>query len=271
MANAPDSLIVTGSVLQQVSVDSLLVTPTGGLQTTLAQALANGGGGGGQWNAGFVNTLGPGFSISVGALEYTQNWTVTPVSALGTGVSVVGGALTVTQNWTATPVSSIATGLSNVAGVLSAQWSAGAVAALGSGVSISSGTLNVTQNWAAAAVSAVGNGLTITSGTLNFTKLSVSAVTANTTLGTLPANAFVLYALFRETAGTTVSVGIGSTSGATDVLGAVQLFASTTLNISAQAFPTGWFSSSATQALFLSSSNWNGASVNVALVYIVGP
>jgi hypothetical protein len=42
MANAPDTLVITGSVLQQVSAASLLLTPTGGTQDTLGN-LVNGG------------------------------------------------------------------------------------------------------------------------------------------------------------------------------------------------------------------------------------
>jgi len=43
MATAPDSLVLTGQVLQQVAADNLLVTPTGGSQQTLAAALSQSG------------------------------------------------------------------------------------------------------------------------------------------------------------------------------------------------------------------------------------
>lgn len=43
MATAPDSLVLTGQVLQQVAADNLLVTPTGGTQKTLAAALSQSG------------------------------------------------------------------------------------------------------------------------------------------------------------------------------------------------------------------------------------
>ena len=42
MANAPDTLLVTGPVFQQVAGDAILVTPAGGTQDTLAN-LVNGG------------------------------------------------------------------------------------------------------------------------------------------------------------------------------------------------------------------------------------
>jgi hypothetical protein len=38
-----------------------------------------------------------------------------------------------------------------------------------------------------------------------------------------------------------------------------------------EGFSKAWFSASATQELFLSSANWNGASINVLLAYMVGP
>lgn len=43
MANAPDSLVVTGPNYQQTPADLLLVTSTGGAQVTLAQALSQSG------------------------------------------------------------------------------------------------------------------------------------------------------------------------------------------------------------------------------------
>lgn len=42
MATTPDSLVVTGPVLQQISLSGLYITPTGGTQNTLAN-LVNGG------------------------------------------------------------------------------------------------------------------------------------------------------------------------------------------------------------------------------------
>jgi len=201
MANAPDSIIVTGQVFQQQSIDTLLVTPTGGTQTTLAQALAQSGGG---------------------------------------------------------------------------QWSAGVVTGLGAQVSISAQTLMVTQNWQAAIVTTLGSGLTNTGGVLSSrgtTSITVSGVAANATLGNLPAGAYILYALIRETAGNYVSLNIGSTSGGSDVLGGAPINPSTAnvvLNTQGT-FAVSWFSATSAQTLYLSSSSWNGASVNVTLVYIVGP
>ncbi len=46
MTAAPDSLLVTGPVFQQLSADAILVTPSGGSQQSLAAALAAAGSGG---------------------------------------------------------------------------------------------------------------------------------------------------------------------------------------------------------------------------------
>lgn len=43
MANAPDTLVLTGPVLQQTATSALLVTPTGGAQQSLASALSQSG------------------------------------------------------------------------------------------------------------------------------------------------------------------------------------------------------------------------------------
>jgi hypothetical protein len=100
--------------------------------------------------------------------------------------------------------------------------------------------------------------------------LTATGVTANASFGTLPANGFLLFALFRETAGHTISVGIGTTSGATDVLAAQTVPASGTLTVPITVFSLGWFSASLTQTLFLSSASWGGATINVSFVYQVG-
>jgi len=105
------------------------------------------------------------------------------------------------------------------------------------------------------------------------TTLRATAVTSNATgaLGTLPANAFPLYALLRETAGHGVTLGIGTSSGASDVATGLVVPASGTLTVPITSFILAWFSATATQALFLSSASWGGASINATLVYQIGP
>jgi len=101
--------------------------------------------------------------------------------------------------------------------------------------------------------------------------LKQTGVTANATLGTLAANGFIQYVMFRETAGHGVNVAIGSTSGASDVMSAVAVPASGTMLVIATGVTLDWFSPVSTQTLYVSSTSWNSASVNVQLVYVIGP
>lgn len=110
-------------------------------------------------------------------------------------------------------------------------------------------------------------------GKVDSTVLSGAAITSNASgaLGQLPANAFLLFALIRETAGHAVSVAIGTTSGGSDVMSAVAVPSSGTTTATTAAFTKVWFSSGAPQNLFLSSASWGGASINITLVYQIGP
>lgn len=102
-------------------------------------------------------------------------------------------------------------------------------------------------------------------------KLAVVAATANETLGTLPAGAYLMFALFRETTGNEVSVSIGTTTGGSDVMEAVAVPGNGTLSATTNAFSKVWFSAVATQTLYLASASWGGASINCWLVYQLGP
>lgn len=101
--------------------------------------------------------------------------------------------------------------------------------------------------------------------------LIVTNATANVQFGVLPPRGFLLYALFRETSGVAVSLGIGSTSGANDVLDAVEVPANGGLTVPINSFSTGWFSDVSSQTLYLSSPSWGGATVGGFLVYQSGP
>lgn len=107
--------------------------------------------------------------------------------------------------------------------------------------------------------------------------LTAVAVTSNATggLGSLPANRYLLRLLARETAGHSVVVTLGTTSGGSDVAPSDSLTltvpASGTLTVDLSGFLKNWFSATAAQALFLASASWGGASVNAQLDYEVGP
>jgi hypothetical protein len=79
-----------------------------------------------------------------------------------------------------------------------------------------------------------------------------------------------LCAFLRETAGHAVTVGIGSSSGATDVLPPYAITASTGVPFGSGTFAEGWFSSGSTQALFLTSASWGSASINAEVFYLPG-
>ena len=90
-------------------------------------------------------------------------------------------------------------------------------------------------------------------------------VTANTRIGTLPAGAVLLGVVLTETAGHTVSVSIGSTSGGTDIMAATSVTASTTSGTN-PTFTKQIFSS--LTAVFLNAASWNSASINGKLWYL---
>lgn len=99
----------------------------------------------------------------------------------------------------------------------------------------------------------------------------VPAVTANAALGTLPANAIIQWVIFRETAGQSVNVGIGTSSGGTQVLTAQSVPANGTLTVATTGLTENWFSATLTQLLFLTSASWGGASINCSVAYVIGP
>lgn len=103
--------------------------------------------------------------------------------------------------------------------------------------------------------------------------LSTTGVTANGQLsgGVLPPSGYILYALFRETAGVGVNIAIGTTLGASDVLAPQGVPGNGTLSVAITGFSLGWFSATVGQALYLTSASWGGASINATLVYQVGP
>lgn len=101
--------------------------------------------------------------------------------------------------------------------------------------------------------------------------LGPTTLTANGSVGTLPANGQVLFAVFRETAGHAVNVSLGTTSGGSDVMPAVSVPASGTVTAIVGTIIQNWFSASSTQAIFANSASWGSASVNVELLYATGP
>lgn len=103
-------------------------------------------------------------------------------------------------------------------------------------------------------------------------KLEIAGAAVNGKIGALPANASILYALFRNTAGSTVNVSIGRTLGASDVMSAAPVVAGGQLNATTLSFDgADWFSATLSQDLYLTLSAQSVASINAWIVYQVGP
>lgn len=100
--------------------------------------------------------------------------------------------------------------------------------------------------------------------------LVAAAVASDTTLGTLPANGFLgPYLLVTETAGTPVTIAIGTTLHGTDVLPTQPTIpANGSLTVDITAFSKGWFSPTAPQTLYLTTSG-GGAVVTAQMFYWV--
>lgn len=87
MATAPDTLLVTGPNNQQVSVDSVLVTPTGGTQTLLANLLNGGTVAAGGLLANFASITPAGSNLA------TAPAVAALTTQLGTAASTTGAHL----------------------------------------------------------------------------------------------------------------------------------------------------------------------------------
>ena len=103
--------------------------------------------------------------------------------------------------------------------------------------------------------------------------MTAIGITSNNQIGSspLPANAVILYAVFRETAGHSIDVSLGSTNGGSDVMSALAIPPNGTLTVGVSGLTNNWFSLTEAQDVYIASASWTGASVNVLLIYIAGP
>ena len=104
-------------------------------------------------------------------------------------------------------------------------------------------------------------------------KSLTATFSANGQLGVFPTNTWILFALFRELAGHDVTVQIGTTPGAFDVMLPQFVKASTSLTVSIGGFATGSFPGVSSPTLYVSSPSWGSppASVEVEFDYKIGP
>jgi hypothetical protein len=98
---------------------------------------------------------------------------------------------------------------------------------------------------------------------------ATSSVTANASIGSGPARAFIFFITLSETAGHAVTLNLGTTLGASNVASGLYVPANGSLLVTAQALSSAWFASA--QPLYVSSASWGGAVINEQTEYLVGP
>lgn len=133
-----------------------------------------------------------------------------------------------------------------------------------SGVSPTGGLASVAESVTTQDIANLGAG--------GFGSLTALGVAVSGAFGgsALPANSYLgPLLLLRETAGHAATVAIGTALGGNDVLPAVNVSASSTITVDVTAFSKGWFSSTATQTLFLTITG-AGAVINAQLFYVIG-
>ena len=99
------------------------------------------------------------------------------------------------------------------------------------------------------------------------TGVTTATVVANASIATVPTGAMVLGIMLTETAGHAVTVSIGSTPGATDLVLPFPIAANaigtvSPLAMARAAWPTA-------QVLYVSSTTWGGASLNTKVWYAI--
>lgn len=97
------------------------------------------------------------------------------------------------------------------------------------------------------------------------TSAAVSGVGANTAIATLPASNTILSITLSETTGNAVTVFLGTTAGAQDLVGPFPVPAGDIVTISPLAMTrSAW---KAPQAIFVSSAGWGAARLNAKVWY----
>ncbi len=92
-----------------------------------------------------------------------------------------------------------------------------------------------------------------------------AVITANATMGTVPARAIISAITLEETAGHMVSISIGTTSGGSDIMGATSVSANALIPIpSIVLLLMAW---KADQPIFINSASWSSASITATLWY----
>ncbi len=264
MTAVPDTPFVVGENFEQLLANHIWVTPTGQSRKLLADALAAVGGTVTQ----VVAQAGPFLSgvtiTAAGTITSSSNPTAHGV-LIGQGVSAVAataamtsGQILVGQGATSDPLPRTASGdltLDNT----------GAFGLINSGVT--AGTYGNSGSVAVVSVDHAGRVLTASNVAIavGSAKLTGTFSANGSIAAQLPALANILAASINNTTTIGVVVGMGTTSGATDIMDATTIAASDVTPIPASALLKLAFS--ANQTIFVDSTAWAGASVNVSLWY----
>lgn len=261
-----DTPFVTGETFEQLLPNLIWVTPTGGAQTTLADALAAAAGGtvteviveAGPFLAGADITVSGTVSSSVsptahGIVIGQGSDPVNATAAMDSGQILVG------QGTSADPLPKTMSGDATIDNT-------GALGLVATGVVAD--TYGDATHTAQFEVDATGRILTVVNVPIAAppaVKLS-GVFTANGTLGTLPADALLLGVTLIETAGHAVDISLGTSSGGDEVMDATTVGASGILPVPASALSLLAFV--ANQSIFIASASWNGASITANAWYV---
>lgn len=265
MTAVPDTPFVTGENFEQLHAGDIFVTPTGKPRTTLANALAATAGGSVTQVVAAPGPFLSGVTITTsGTIVSSVNPTAHGI-LIGQGVSAVAataamtsGQILIGQGASSDPLPK------TVGGDLTCD-NVGNFGLINSGVT--AGTYGNSGSVAVIQVDAAGRVLTASSVGISATsnKLTGTFTANGSIVAQLPALANILGGSLNNTTTVAVVVGMGTTSGATDIMDATTIAASDVTPIPSSAFLKLAFL--ANQTIFVDSTAWAGASVNVSLWY----
>lgn len=267
MTAVPDTPFVTGETFEQLLANEIWVTPTGGVRQLLADALAAAAGG---TVTRVVATAGPFLAAADFTVSGTIASSVNPTAhgvLIGQGVSAVSSTAAMTSGQILVGQGATSDPLPKTVGGDATLDNLGNFGLIATGVT--AGTYGDTSNSAQIEIGADGRILTAVNIPISplLTDKLTGTFTANGSIAVqLPALANIVAASVVNTSTIDVVVGLGTTSGASDIMDATTIVASDITPIPASSLlKLAWV---APQTIFADSASWGGASVNVTLWYV---
>lgn len=268
MTNVPDTPFVTGESFEQLFANAIYVTPTGKSRQLLADALSAVAGGTvtqviaapGPFLSGVTITAAGTVTSSSASLTAHGVVIAQGVSAVAATAALTSGQILVGQGG-ADPLPKTMGGDATLNNL-------GQLGLINSGVTAgtygNTGSVGVFQIDARGIILSASN--VAISGGGGAAKLT-GTFTANGSIVTqLPAQANIVAASFTNTTTIAVVVGMGTTSGAVDIMDATTIAASDVTPIPSSALlKLAWI---ANQTIFVDSASWGGASVNATVWYL---